>query len=91
MTTLDEKTKINLHSALYVVAFVISMVSGYFLTMDAVDEAIQKIDNRVIVLEQLQKSAIEDREKDAKRLDEFNANQVKMMVHLGIEPVAPRE
>lgn len=88
---LDEETKITLRSGATVISFLVAMVMGYFYTVETVNKSIEETNNRVLVLEQAQESSAKYREEDAKRLDEFNDNQIKMMIALGIQPAAQRK
>ncbi len=81
---LDEETKITLRNGVIVIGFLISVVSGYFYT-------IGNINDRLSALEKDTAYSYKYHEETAKRLDDFNDNQIKMMVALGIEPAAQRK
>lgn len=76
---LDENTKITLRNALIVIAFVISIVSGYFYTLG-------KIEKRLSTLENDQKHFQIYQKETNKRLDDLHTNQIKIMVALGVDP-----
>ena len=51
MTTLDENTKTNIRSAVYVLGFVIAVVMGYFYTLADIKKSVADVEARVLVVE----------------------------------------
>ena len=91
MTTLDENTKTNIRSAVYVLGFVIAVVMGYFYTLADIKKSVADVEARVLVLEKDQLHADTFRQDTKKRLETIDSNQVKMLVALGVEPEKPNE
>ena len=86
MTTLDEKTKITLPSAGAIIGFVACILGGYFYTQDEMNDRILALEKDQTYAETYRKDTKERFDKFEKKQDDFNSNQVKIMVALGVEP-----
>ena len=91
MNILDENTKIPLRSVIVVIAFVAAIVSGYFATLEMIDNKVSTVNNRVTAVANRVSNLETERKETKNRLDDLHSNQIKMMVALGVEPDPPKE
>jgi hypothetical protein len=91
MTTLDENTKITLRNALAVIFFVISIVSGYFFTLGKISDRVSALENEKKHFDDYKKETALRLDRIDGKQDQMNANQVKILIALGVEPDPPKE